>query len=59
MGFVDFASGKLAEFFPGYDQPALNDYFGGVIERLPAEINWRPYWGYNPGALFALDPWLR
>jgi hypothetical protein len=50
-GFYSFARGKLEHFYPGFDQAALNAYFAGRIERLPAEFNWRPYWGANSDAI--------
>jgi len=45
--FYRFAEQNLEKFFPGFDQAAINAYFNGRIERLPIELNWRPYWGAN------------
>lgn len=36
--------------YPGHDQPSFNAFFRNDIEWLPEEMNWRPYWGYNPQA---------
>jgi hypothetical protein len=48
--FYQFSQERLLNFFPGFDQPSLNAYFGSRIERLPLELNWRPYWGPNAAA---------
>jgi len=31
--------------FEAFDQGALNQYFAGRWDRLPAVYNWKPYWG--------------
>ena len=33
-----------------YDQAALRAYFGQSADRLPVELNWKPYWGRHDGA---------
>lgn len=33
-----------------YDQGSLNAYYAGKWERLPLEMNWKPYWGLNRSA---------
>jgi len=48
--FYKFAEKNLEELFPGFDQAAINVYFSGRIDRLPIELNWRPYWGANDRA---------
>lgn len=35
---------------PPYDQAALQRHFAGRIDRLPLELNWKPYWGENAAA---------
>ncbi len=35
---------------PPYDQAALQQHFGDRTDRLPVELNWKPYWGANPDA---------
>ena len=49
-GFYEFARHNLARLYPGFDQPAINEYFKGRIEHLPVELNWRPYWGPRQNA---------
>ncbi|GAB5559369.1 MAG: hypothetical protein SynsKO_10160 [Synoicihabitans sp.] len=31
---------------PPYDQAALQRHFMGQVDRLPLELNWKPYWGH-------------
>jgi hypothetical protein len=49
-GFYAFAAENLQRFYPGFDQPAVNEYFSGRIEELPLALNWRPYWGASDSA---------
>ena len=35
---------------PPYDQAALQRHFAGRTDRLPLELNWKPYWGDSPDA---------
>jgi len=30
-----------------YDQVMFNNFYRGKWERLPVELNWKPYWGYS------------
>lgn len=39
-----------ATVHPPYDQAALQMHFADRIDRLPPELNWKPYWGSNPAA---------
>lgn len=32
---------------PAWDQGVINDYYRGQWDRLPIELNWKPYWGVN------------
>ncbi len=32
------------------DQIAYNEFYRGRWEKLPATLNWKPYWGVNPAA---------
>lgn len=34
-----------------WDQDAYNEYYEGRWKPLPYELNWRPYWGFNPAAV--------
>lgn len=34
--------------YPGHDEISFNAFFRPTIDWLPDEMNWRPYWGYNP-----------
>ena len=38
------------ENFGAHDQDALQQYYHGRYDSLPAEMNWKPYWGQNPEA---------
>jgi lipopolysaccharide biosynthesis glycosyltransferase len=33
-----------------HDQIAYNQFYRGRWDRLPLELNWKPYWGFNPDA---------
>jgi len=44
-GFFDFARRNLVRLYPGFDQPAINEYFAGQFDRLCPMMNWRAYWG--------------
>lgn len=33
-----------------HDQIAYNEFYGTRWERLPTELNWKPYWGINENA---------
>lgn len=33
-----------------HDQIAYNEFYRGRWERLPLELNWKPYWGLNDSA---------
>jgi hypothetical protein len=33
-----------------YDQSMYNEFYNDLYDKLPPEYNWKPYWGYNPGA---------
>jgi hypothetical protein len=33
-----------------HDQIAYNQFYRGRWNRLPLELNWKPYWGHNPNA---------
>ncbi|NWK95518.1 hypothetical protein DM806_07515 [Sphingobium lactosutens] len=35
---------------PPHDQKSFNDFFGDKYDRLPLEMNWKPYWGVNEAA---------
>lgn len=35
---------------PPYDQAILQRHFAGRADRLPLELNWKPYWGPNDAA---------
>lgn len=53
--FADFCSKnltKLPEIAPGgvYDQAAFNYFYKGRWDKLPLELNWKPYWGINEDA---------
>jgi lipopolysaccharide biosynthesis glycosyltransferase len=49
-----FAAPRLNTFGPKghgtYDQGILNAYYEGRWSHLPIEMNWKPYWGWNPKA---------
>lgn len=49
-----FAAPRLNTFGPKghgtYDQGILNAYYEGRWSHLPLEMNWKPYWGWNPNA---------
>ena len=34
----------------GYDQLALNSYYGSMYDYLDPLFNWKPYWGVNNNA---------
>jgi hypothetical protein len=36
---------------PPYDQAMLQRHFAGRADRLPLELNWKPYWGANAEAV--------
>jgi hypothetical protein len=36
--------------YPTHDQASFNTQFAGRFDRLPLEMNWKPYWGENPDA---------
>lgn len=46
---LNFIKQHYGEFKNG-DQPILNYLFNGLIEKLPLEYNWKPYWGINDDA---------
>jgi hypothetical protein len=48
-GFYEFSKNNLGRLYPGFDQAAVNEYFADRIDRLPLELNWRPYWGTKEG----------
>lgn len=35
---------------PPYDQAMLQRHFAGCSDRLPLQLNWKPYWGANAAA---------
>src|SRR4051794_28018626 len=46
--FVDFIKTNIVRLSKtGYDQPRLREFYKGKYDPLPAEFNWKPYWGYN------------
>lgn len=56
-GFGQFIAGHLGEFAGvDWDQSAFRRYYGrprhdaSQWDRLPAELNWKPYWGDNRDA---------
>jgi hypothetical protein len=45
------AAAHLAEATSSpYDQAVLQRHFQGRVDRLPVELNWKPYWGENARA---------
>jgi hypothetical protein len=42
--FVTFIRGHLADFGT-FDQDAYRQFYGERVQRLPLELNWKPYWG--------------
>lgn len=45
-----FRQNQAESLAPPYDQALLQRHFHGRIDRLPLELNWKPYWGANPRA---------
>lgn len=54
--FREFVRQNLGRFqHLAWDQGAYREFFAPnesniLWDRLPAELNWKPYWRYNPGA---------
>lgn len=50
--FVRFTSERIPAFVDeAWDQSAYVAYYSGRWNRLPLEMNWKPYWGTNPEAV--------
>lgn len=50
-GFERYLVDTLQEKTYGFhDQIAYNEFYRGRWERLPVEMNWKPYWGRNESA---------
>tara|TARA_B100000749_G_scaffold174842_1_gene134943 strand:+ start:861 stop:1724 length:864 start_codon:yes stop_codon:yes gene_type:complete len=50
--FVQSIRNRLRNDFktPPHDQGSFNEFFGDKYDRLPLEMNWKPYWGQNLNA---------
>lgn len=50
--FVKNIKNRLRNNFktPPHDQGSFNEFFGDKFDRLPLEMNWKPYWEENPNA---------
>jgi len=49
--FKDYLVRNLIEKTYNFsDQIAYNEFYRGRWDRLPAELNWKPYWGRNDNA---------
>ncbi|WP_250529154.1 glycosyltransferase [Caballeronia sp. ATUFL_F1_KS4A] len=47
--FFRFIESTLGNWLPSsVDEMMFNEYFGTSIVELPAEVNWRPFFGFNP-----------
>jgi lipopolysaccharide biosynthesis glycosyltransferase len=46
---IDFLCEHFAEI-DGFDQETYRLFYAEQWNSLPAEYNWKPYWGINPGA---------
>jgi hypothetical protein len=49
QSFREYIIGNF-ESFNAYDQGAYRIYYNGLWERLPPEMNWKPYWGFSEDA---------
>jgi hypothetical protein len=47
--FVNFVRRRLGKFAT-FDQDAYRQYYGSTVQRLPLEMNWKPYWGKSENA---------
>jgi hypothetical protein len=43
-------SSLYAKTYDFHDQIAYNNFYRGRWDRLPVELNWKPYWGINESA---------
>ena len=45
--FFSFCFENIDRVIEGADQRAYREFFDGRWDRLPPEMNWKPYWGEN------------
>lgn len=48
--FMQYIKNSRIGDLPAFDQGALRTFFKGLYDRLPEELNWKPYWGRNQDA---------
>ncbi len=48
---LDFIRPNILRFAENsFDQAAYNEFYDGRISRLPVTLNWKLFWGIQPGA---------
>lgn len=48
LEFEGFIRENMLRNYPGLDEPHFNAFYRDRWDRLPIELNWRPFWGYAP-----------